>query len=388
MAATKDTPRETDVLVVGASAAGLATAACLTDQGITCEVLEASDVVACAWRQHYDRLHLHTPRSASALPGLSMPRAWGRYPTRDNVVEYLETYARYHRIVPQFGQCVRQIKSEGDKWLATTADRSWLARDVVIATGNTHRPYRPTWPGQGQYRGDLLHSSEYRNGDRWRGRPVLVVGFGNSACEQALDLLEHGAEPYLSVRSPVNVIPRDLLGHVPVLQLGIVMRHIPTRVADVLAAPLVRLTVGDITKVGLRKLPYGPNTQIARDRHVPMLDIGTMAQVRAGRIGIRPGVESLTSAGVRFVDGTGLDVDAVVLATGYEPALAELLPTWRSVCDDAGRPLVSGEPTALAGLWFCGFFVSPAGMLREIGLEATRIAEFLSDPGSRGPDPG
>ena len=121
---------------------------------------------------------------------------------------------------------------------------------------------RPTWPEMDQCGGDLLHSSEYRNGD-WKGRPVLVVGFGNSACEQALDLVGRGAEVHLgAVRSPVNVIPRDIFGVVPVLPLGIVMRRLPTRVADALAWPMVRSTVGDVTKVSLRKLPYGPNTQI------------------------------------------------------------------------------------------------------------------------------
>jgi cation diffusion facilitator CzcD-associated flavoprotein CzcO len=207
---------------------------------------------------------------------------------------------------------------------------------------------------------------------------VLVVGFGNSACEQAIDLVERGAHPHLSVRSQVNVIPRDMLGVVPVLQLGIVMRHVPTQIADALAWPLVRLTVGDVRKVGLRKLPYGPNTQIKRDRHIPLLDIGTMAHIKAGRIGVHGAVTRFTETGVVFEDGTELAVAAVVVGTGYEPALGEFLDEWRSVCDETGRPLVSGGRTALPGLWFCGQFVSPAGMLREIGLEARRLATALT----------
>ena len=86
---------ETDTLVIGASAAGLAAAACLRKAGVEFEIVEASDVVATAWRHHYDRLHLHTPRSASSLPGLAMPSTWPRYPSRDQVVLYLEAYARH-----------------------------------------------------------------------------------------------------------------------------------------------------------------------------------------------------------------------------------------------------------------------------------------------------
>ncbi|MFC6236767.1 flavin-containing monooxygenase [Longivirga aurantiaca] len=367
----------TKVLVIGGSAAGLATAACLKDTGVPFEVLEATDVVGTAWRHHYDRLHLHTPKSASTLPGTPMPRGWPRYPAREQVVEYLETYAAEHGIEPRFGQTVSSIERAGSGWTVTTQDTTWHADHVVVATGATRVPVRPSWPGLESFGGAVLHSSEYRNGEPWRGGSVLVVGFGNSACEQAIDLVEHGVAAHLSVRSQVNVLPRDLLG-IPVLKMGIAMRVLPTGLADALAAPLVRLTVGDITKVGLRKLPYGPNTQIKNDKHIPLLDIGTMDHIKAGRIAVHGDIERFTASGVVFDDGAQVDVDAVVLATGYRPALEDLLPEWRAVCGDDGRPIVSGGPTALPGLWFVGQFVSPSGMLREMGLEAKRVAAAVA----------
>jgi len=369
---------EVDCLIIGASAAGLATAASLRATGARFEILEATDAVGSAWRHHYDRLHLHTPKSASALPGLRMPSQWPRYPTRDQVVEYLERYRAHHRLQPQFGQRVTRLESIDGSWLATTDSREWSARTVVVATGANSRPVRPTWPGLDDFGGNVLHSSEYRNGAPWTGRPVLVVGFGNSGCEQAIDLLEWGAEPHLSVRSAVNVIPRDIFGVVPVLQLGIVMQHLPPAVADALAWPMIRATIGDIRAVGLRKLPYGPNTQIARDRHIPLLDIGTMRHIRAGRLPVHPGIARFTRDGVEFTDGSDLAVDAVVLATGYRPALEDFLVPWRQVCDGDGIPQVSGGLTALPGLVFCGQFVSPAGMLREIGREAQHIARLVA----------
>ena len=370
--------RTVDTLIIGASAAGLATAACLKRAGHGFEILEASDVVGPSWRHHYDRLHLHTPKSASALPGLPMPSEWPRYPSRDQVVDYLERYRAHHGLEPRFGQAVTRLEPSDGGWLATTEDDEWRAQTVVVATGANRRPVRPAWPGLDAFRGDVLHSSEFRNGDPWKGRPVLVVGFGNSACEQAIDLVERGALPHLAVRSPVNVLPRDVFGLVPVLQLGIVMQHLPPAVADALAWPMIRVTVGDIRKVGLRKLPYGPNAQIARDHHIPLLDIGTMDHIRAGRIGVHGGIERFTEDSAVFTDGETLAVDAVVLATGYRPGLDEFLVPWREVCDDEGTPRVSGGPTALPGLYFCGQFVSPAGMLREMGIEAGRIAAHLT----------
>ncbi len=373
-------PIDTQTLIIGASASGLATAAALATAGRPFEVLEATDVVGTAWRHHYDRLHLHTPKSASSLPGLAMPSSWPRYPSRDQVVDYLEHYRAHHRIEPQYGQEVSRLERVDDCWVATTASRTWTASNVVVATGATRRPVRPTWPGMADYAGDVLHSSEYVNGERWRGGTALVVGFGNSACEQAIDLVEHGVTTHLSVRGAVNVVPRDMFGVVPILQIGAVMRYLPPAVADALAAPLVRLTIGDITKVGLRKLPYGPNAQIAHDRHIPLLDIGTIDHIKSGRITVHGAIARFTETGVVFEDGTSLDVDAVVLGTGYRPALEDFLPEWQAVCDEDGRPLVSGGVTSLPSLYFCGQFVSPSGMLREAGIESRRIAASIATP--------
>ncbi|HEY9290246.1 MAG TPA: NAD(P)/FAD-dependent oxidoreductase [Microlunatus sp.] len=370
-------PGSIETLVVGASAAGLATAACLQRAGQDVEMLEATDVVGSAWRGHYDRLHLHTPKSASALPGLEMPAGWARYPARDQVVSYLERYRDHHRLAPHYGQRVQGLERRDGAWVATTADRQWSAPTVVVATGFTRRPVLPSWPGIEAFRGEILHSSAYRNGQPWRGGRVLVVGFGNSACEQAMDLVECGAEAHLSVRSPVNAIPRDLFGMVPILRLGAALQHLPTRAADALAWPLVRLTVGDIRRIGLDKLPYGPMTQIARNRRIPLLDSGTLNHIRAGHITLHGAVSRFTPEGVVFADGTTLDVAAVVLGTGYRPALEDFLPDWTTVCDAAGIPRQSGRPTDLPGLFFCGYQVSPAGMLHDIAQEARHLAARL-----------
>jgi indole-3-pyruvate monooxygenase len=371
-----------DCLVIGASAAGLATAACLKEAGQEFVILEASDVVGNAWRHQYDRLHLHTPKSASSLPGLDMPSDWPRYPSRDQVVEYLDSYRAHHGLEPRYGERVTKLERTGGEWVATTSKGEWRARSVVVATGANARPVRPTWPGLADaYQGAVLHSSEYVNGDAWKGGTVLVVGFGNSACEQAIDLVERGVQAHLSVRSPVNVVPRDVFGLVPVLQLGIAMQHLPPGVADALAWPMIRATVGDIRKVGLRKLPYGPNTQIAKDRHVPLLDIGTMDHIKAGRIAVHGDVRRFSADSVVFDDGQVLRIDAVVLATGYRPGLDDFLVQWHQVCDEEGVPEVSGGRTALPGLYFCGQFVSPAGMLREIRLEAKRISAQVAAAG-------
>ncbi|HKA87374.1 MAG TPA: NAD(P)/FAD-dependent oxidoreductase, partial [Haliangiales bacterium] len=342
------------------------------------ELLEQRDAVASAWRGHYDRLHLHTSKGLSTLPYLGFPRDVPRYPTRAHVVAYLEEYARRFGLAPRFGERVVSVCRDGDGWLTRSEGAAYRSRHVVVATGYTRAPHRPTWPGLDAFAGRVLHSSEYRNGKEWAGRRVLVVGFGNSGGEIAIDLAEHGARPSMSVRSPVNIVPRDFMG-LPILAWGIALSLLPVRVADAIAWLVSRLAVGRLERLGLAKLPYGPMTQIRRHRRIPLLDIGTVARIRRREIEVLPGVDAFVAGGARFAGGVERAFDAVVLATGYRPALSAFLDPAAEVVDENGVPRASGAET-LPGLYFCGFYVAPTGMLREIARDARRIARAIARP--------
>ena len=365
-----------DTVVVGASAAGLAVGAGLRRAGVPFVMVERSDRVAPAWRRHYDRLHLHTSRGLSGLPYMPMPRSYPRYPSRDQVVEYLEAYAAEFEIDPIFDREVIAVVRRAGLWETRCRSETWTSKRVVLATGYTRKPYVPHWPGIEEFSGTVMHSSEYANGSAFREEKALVVGFGNSAGEIALDLFEHGARPALAVRGPVNAIPRDLFG-IPILGWGIVLRFLPMRVADLVSKPLLWASIGDIRDTGLERLPYGPNTQVRRYGRIPLLDIGTIRRIRQGELEVRPGLERFTARGVVFTDGREEDFDLVVLATGYRPELSEFLKVTEGVLDDEGAPSVSGGETPAKGLYLCGFRVSPSGMLREIGFEAKRIVKSI-----------
>jgi len=206
---------------------------------------------------------------------------------------------------------------------------------------------------------------------------VLVVGLGNSGGEIAIDLCEHGARPAISVRSAVNVVPRDFLG-IPILAWGIALSVLPGRLADAIAALVSRLSFGRLERLGLRQLSYGPMTQIRREGRIPLLDVGTIERVRSGAIEVLPGVESFSNGAARFAGGLERSFDAVVLATGYRPALEAFLDPAAEALDSRGLPRKSGADTA-PGLFFCGFHVAPTGMLREIAREARSIAAAIRD---------
>ncbi len=364
-------------VIIGAGPAGLAVGACLNQAGIPHVILEQAESVGSAWRGHYDRLHLHTSKAFSRLPFFPFPKDYPRYPSRLQVIAYLEAYARQFHLEPRFGQKVISARHSNGSWEVKTQDNRYEADNLVIAAGYNREPHLPHWPGEELFRGPILHSSKYKNGEPYKSRKVLVVGFGNSGGEIAVDLLEHGAQPGLAVRSPVNVIPRELLG-IPILAVAALENKLPPRWADALNAPILWAAVGDLTRYGLRRLPHGPLRQILSDARVPLIDVGTIRLIKRGQISVYPGIERFNEDGVLFTDGRQEKFNAVVLATGYRPRVDAFLEEASVCCDENGTPLASGREMPLPGLYFCGYYVSPTGMLREIAAEARRICSAIA----------
>jgi cation diffusion facilitator CzcD-associated flavoprotein CzcO len=362
-----------DAIIIGAGPAGLACAAAMTAAGLSAATLEKAGTVGSVWRLHYDRLHLHTDRDHSGLPGMAMPRDYPTYPSRAQVVEYLEAYAQRFNVRPHFNTVVRRVERSSEGWSVETDGGALAAPVVVVATGIATAPYRPSWPDMETFRGDIVHSSEYRNATAFAGKHVLVVGFGNSGGEIALDLAEAGIDVALAVRSPVQIIPRDLLG-LPILTWVLLYRRLPARLVDVINAPVLRLALGNFEKLGLRRATKGPRQMVEEDGHVPLIDIGTLARIGDGSIHLRGGIERMTAGAIVFEDGAEEQFDAIVLATGFRPDLRCLVPGEDSLFDQHGMPRVTGRPTAASGLYFCGQITVPTGQLREIGIEAERIA--------------
>jgi cation diffusion facilitator CzcD-associated flavoprotein CzcO len=221
-----------------------------------------------------------------------------------------------------------------------------------------------------------MHSAGYRNGDAFTGRRVLVVGAGNSGAEIALDLAERGASPTLAVRTPVNVVPRDFLG-MPMQLTTIRVSKLPIAVGDRLGRLVSRLAFGNLARHGLARPELGPLSGFKLRRRVPIIDVGTIAAIKRGEIAVKPGVERFTETGAVFADGSAGDFDAVILATGFRPALAEIVAVPGVLADD-GYPRDWRGGGACPNLYFVGYHQPTTGLLRQIARDAEMVAAAVA----------
>ncbi|GAB2541136.1 flavin-containing monooxygenase [Spirosoma aerophilum] len=368
-------------LIIGAGPAGLAMAGQLAHRQLTFTVLEASEHIGVAWRNHYDRLHLHTVKEHSALPHLPFPADYPTYVPRLQVVDYLERYAEHFGIKPRFNQkVVRVQRNEVTKlWEVTTETDRFTAERVVVATGYNRVPNQPELPGQRNFRGIIWHSYEYRNGAAFRDENVLVVGMGNTGAELALDLLEYKAKPFISVRGPVNIVRRDTFGR-PTQPTAIFLSKFPNWFFDFMSRLSQRLSVGDVSAYGLGKPKHASSYDTRRGK-IPVIDVGTLDQIKAGNITVLPGVDRINAKTVTFTDGRELPFEAIILATGYRPGLSAVIGERLSakVLNERGYPkrLWFDEPD-VQGLYFLGFTIPITGVLYHLNLDSEKVANHIA----------
>jgi putative flavoprotein involved in K+ transport len=375
------TPADRPVYVIGAGPGGLAAACALRARGIRAVVLEKADRVGNSWRGHYDRLHLHTTRRLSALPGLKIPRKFGRWVSRDNVVRYLEKYAEHHELEIVTGVEVFRVDraEDGAGWLLhASGGRELTGSAVVVATGYNHTPRIPDWPGLEQYGGEFLHAGAYRNAAPYAGRDVLVVGVGNTGAEIAVDLVEGGAARVrLAVRTVPHIVRRSTLGW-PAQYSGVLVRRLPVRFVDRLSRLQARAALPDLSAHGLPRPDTGLYSRV-KEGAIPVQDVGLIDAVRGGRVEIVAAVDSFEDGKVVLADGSRIEPDAVIAATGYTRAL-EGLVGHLGVLDERGKPAAHGgrTPTGAPGLYFTGYTNPISGMLRELALDAGKIAKAVA----------
>lgn len=349
----------------------------LTQAQLPYVLLEQSQQIGHTWHNHYDRLHLHTVKEHSALPHLAFPAHYPLYVSRQQFVEYLGLYCQHFGISPRLGQEVVSVRREGTQWYTQTRTDRYVSERVVVATGYNRRPKQPTWPGQAEFEGAIQHSHSYRNGSAFSNKRVLVVGIGNTGAEIALDLYQHGAEPYVSVRGPVNIIKRDVLGR-PAQVSAIMLSKLGPKVYDWFTKRIQRWTIGDLSAYGIHTPTLAPSAQVRLMGKIPVIDIGTVDLIKERKVKIVPDIERFEAKSVVFSDGQQLAFDAVILATGYRPAVEDFLDDTSGILNERGYPsaLWFDDPSH-DELYFLGFALPATGILRNINANSAQIAEQI-----------
>lgn len=349
-------PDTTDVVVVGAGQAGLATGYHLGRRGVRHQILESRPTLGGQWRERWDSLRLFTPARYSHLPGMPLPLAGGDLPTKDQVADYLESYARRFELPVRTGVSVTGLAVAGDGFDLATSAGPLRASRVVVATGPNAMPRIPAAAASLDPAVVQLHSSEYHNPDQLPDGDVVVVGAGTSGAEIALELARSGRRTYLAGR-PTPHIPDPVVRFTGPLYWAFV-NHVLTR-----STPIGRKAAAGFTSRG-----------------APLIRV-SMEQVRAAGVMPLPRLTGTRDGNPVFGDETVGRPAAVVWATGFGPDL-RWLPDIPLTPD--GWPITRrGLVDAIPGLAFVGLpfqYSLTSGLIGGVGRDAGFVAEALSGP--------
>jgi putative flavoprotein involved in K+ transport len=340
-----------DTLVIGAGQAGLAACYYLQQAGLHFVVLEAGAAPTGSWPQYYESLQLFSPARSSSLPGYPFPGLPDRYPLRDEVCAYLQSYADHFQFPLHFHQEVTHIKSvEAGFLVHTRAGEPYQARTIIAATGPFRQPALPVFPGQDTFRGQVLHSAAYRSPDPFSGQRVLVVGAGNSAVQIGVELAQV-AQVTLTSRQPIHFLPQ---------------------------CPLGRDVHFWMWLLGVDRLPLSSVWQ--RMKSNPVLDTGRyQSAIAVDKPDWRPLFERLTPNGVVWTDGREEPVNSIILATGYhfQPDYLAGLGAWNAQGQVLQR---SGRSLTVPGLFYVGLSFQhtyASATLRGVGPDAMLVVRQI-----------
>ncbi|KAJ8764244.1 hypothetical protein K2173_005984 [Erythroxylum novogranatense] len=367
-------------VIIGAGPSGLAVAACLKERGVPFLILEKEDCLGSLWKlKTYDRLQLHLPKEFCQLPHMSFSPDFPTYPTKQQFISYLETYAKYFSIEPMFRQKVQSAIYDATLrfWRVQTNESEFICRWLIVATGENAEEVVPDIAGISEFKGKLLHTSRYKDGADAKGSKVLVVGCGNSGMEVSLDLCNNGAQVFLSVRNKLHILPRDILGRSTFALSMWLLNWFPVKMVDWFLLRCSQVILGDTIRTGIRRPEIGPLELKNSVGKTPVLDVGAFAKIKSGDIKVVPGVKRFLTTGAEFADGQVEEFDLIITATGYRSNAKSWLKEDSFFSDEDGFPRNSfpNNWKGKDGLYSVGF--SRRG-LSGVSVDAHKVAEDIA----------
>lgn len=376
-----------DVLVIGAGPAGIACAYYLQAAGISYRVIDRAGVIASTWAEQYPTLRLNTSRFYSHMPGQRFPLRFGIFPTARQYHDYLLDFVARHDFNIQLGVEVQRVAPQRGGWLVESSEGTDWYPAVILATGRFPKPYTPDIPGIDRFSGTILHSHDYKGSEAFTGQRVMVVGNGPSGVDLTVALPQHARWPvYLAQRTGIILRPRYPYG-LPKHGWMLLAEKLPNRFTRWLERTAESARYHNMERMGIKVPGEGQESGAAGTRGPELIQM-----VRRGAVKpVEPPVD-FDGLTVHLADGSQVEIDALILATGFRPALDYVDVEFET--DKDGLPLrerrefpvyegylphtgyeVKGHP----GLYIVGIFYKGRGAMYNFNVEAEIIVQQIQE---------
>lgn len=364
--------------IIGAGPSGLAAAHALSQAGLEFDVFERHGDVGGIWDASnartpiYESAHFISSRTQSAFDDFPMPADYPDYPSWKQILAYIRAFADAFNLRKhiRFRTPVESVRAYEGSWDVRLGSGESLRYDgVIAAVGHNWDPVIPEYPGT--FAGEAYHALDYRSGDQFAGKQVLVVGGGNSGCDIACDAATKASRSWISMRRGYHFLPKHVFGQ-PTDAFFHHGPQIPNWMAPSLLAALLRVLVGDLRRFGLPKPDHPPLST-----H-PIMNTQLLHHLAHGDIAAKPDIAELRGSVVRFTDGSEIEPDVILWATGYRP---------RIPCLEAGGVHLaeSGEDLYLnifsrkhPGLYVIGFFETAGAAYPLVSRQSALLATVLA----------
>ncbi|GKS12729.1 oxidoreductase [Paenibacillus chitinolyticus] len=341
-----------EVIIIGGGQAGLAMGYFLKQKGVTFLILDAHKRTGDSWRARYDSLTLFTPRMYSSLPGMNFPGVPDGLPAKDETADYLEAYAKAFALPIRHQTTVHSLSKHEHGFKIETGQETFIARQVVVATGPFHQPVIPDFAKKLPKEIVQLHSSGYKNESQLADGPILVVGGGNSGAQIAVELSGR-RQVTISVSRPMSFKPMQLFGRN-------IFWYFET-------LGLLKASVESLLGSWLKKQPeqvYGTELKSLLKKRI---------------VSLKQRAIDADSAGILFKDETRMKVSTVIWATGFRSDYS-----WISIPDTAdvsGKPIHRDGVSKVMGLYYLGLpwqSCRGSALLGWMGRDAEHLAEVIA----------
>lgn len=372
--------------VIGAGSSGLVSAKVLAERGIDFDCFEIGSDIGGNWRYGndngrsaaYDSLHIDTSKQRMAFSDFPMPSHFPVYPHHSQVLQYFETYAAEFGLKDMitFRTEVQSVEPAGDgRWTVRTknldsgVEQASTYDAVLVANGHHWNPRRPEFPGT--FTGEAIHSHRYRTADLLAGKRVVILGIGNSGTDIAVEAAEVAEAVHLASRRGAHIIPRMLLGRPADQFTSPATSRLPLWLSRSVYQLLLWLGRGPQRLSGV---PVPPNKLLSEH---PTLSQDLLRLTRKGKIVCKPTIERLNGSRIDFVDGTSVEADILILATGYEISFPFLSRSIMDPVENRVRLYKQVVDPDRPGLYFIGL-IQPLGAIMPLAeLQAQWVARLI-----------